>query len=302
MRHGTGILLLALGALACRETPREPGMGGIRVVDDLGAEVRLQGPAMRIASLAPAYTEILFALGCGSRIVLKDGASDYPAEVSKIPAIDGMGLPAEPILSFRPDLVLAYQANPARLETLKKTGPSVASFDPRTIDDVFATIAKLGTLCGRPENASRLVASLKAQISRVRDRVNARAPVLLYVEVDGSDPSRPWTAGRGSFVDQIITSAGGKNIASDLGQAWVSLSAEEIVRRDPEAILLLGTEPRAGERDPERFAARPGWDRIRAVRERRVIADLPEALLVRPGPRLGQGIEALARRLHPEVW
>jgi len=303
MSRALFLIFLALTAsAACRNGTARERRPSLVVTDDLQKSVVLDRPARRIASLAPAYTEILFAVGCGDRIVVRDSRSDFPAEVSRRPATDGMSLPTEHILSFRPDLVLVYQANPARLDTLLRSGTAVASFDPRSFVQIEETVRKLGVLCGNTAQAEKVVSSMRSTLEDVRRRVGRLEKPLVYAEVDGSDPARPWTAGPGSYVNEIIELAGGANLAHDLGQSWGVLSQEEIIRRDPEVILIVGTgTDRAG--DPAaRFRERPGWDRIRAVARSRVVDDIPEALLSRPGPRLAEGLRALARELHPEAW
>jgi iron complex transport system substrate-binding protein len=119
----------------------------------------------------------------------------------------------------------------------------------------------------------------------------------VYYELDASDPANPYTAGPGTFVDLLISRAGGLNIASELEGQWVAISMEQLLVADP-AVILLG-DAAYGE-TPEKVAARPGWDALAAVRNGQVFA-FDDNLVSRPGPRLVDGLEALAKLLHPEL-
>ncbi len=296
------MLVCVLVIAACGREAAPEKRGGIRVKDDVGNLVVLEKPAERIASLAPAYTEILFAVGCGDRIVLRDENSDYPEAVRSVPFTDGMMLPAEHILSFKPDLVLAYQTSPPKLDPLSRAGCAVASFDPTTLDQVMQSIARIGALCGSGQPAERLAQSMTERIQHVTSAVSGQARPLVYAEVDGSDPSRPWTAGPGSLVDELIALAGGRNLAASIGRPWGVISVEEIIRRNPDVILRIGATGSASDDPIAGFRDRPGWSGLAAITGRRIIVDIPEALLSRPGPRLVDGLEALAKRLHPKAF
>jgi len=310
IRHTISLGLLF--ALACtgtkeysprelKENPSDPETK-LEFRDDNGSVIKLQGTAKRIASLAPSYTEILFALGCGESIVVRDIFSDYPSKALEIPSTDGINLSIEHILSFNPDLILAFKSNPARLDAARRTGIPVAVFKPGNMKEIFKTIRTLSSLCGRISGAAGVIEYMKKRISAVKKAVMGRKRPLVFVEVDGSDPNRPWTAGPGSFLDQIISMAGGRNLAHDIEEEWGVITAEEVVRRNPDFIvLLMGTESTA-RADTDRFRQRPGWSRINAVKNGNVISDIPQAKLSRPGPEIMDGLEALARKLHPEAF
>jgi iron complex transport system substrate-binding protein len=121
---------------------------------------------------------------------------------------------------------------------------------------------------------------------------------LVFAELDGSDPARPWTCGQGAFVDMLITLAGGRNLAASLSSHWVQISAEEIFRLDPDIILLMDT---AFGVTVESVAQRPGWVNLAAVRNGAVFA-IDTNLVLRPGPRLIDGLEAIAAITHPEAF
>jgi len=284
-----------------KENPSVPETE-LEISDDNGSVIKLRGPAKRIASLAPSYTGILFDLGCGKNIVVRDVFSDDPSKALEIPSTDGVNLSVEHILSFNPDLILAFKSNPARLDAAQRTGIPVAVFKPGNMEEIFKTIRTLSSLCGKEPAAAGVIESMKKRIKSVQNAVKGRKKPLVFVEVDGSDPNRPWTAGPGSFLDQIISMAGGKNLAHDIEEEWGVITAEEVVRRNPDFIvLLMGTESTA-RADTDRFRQRPGWSGINAVKNGNVISDIPQAKLSRPGPEIMDGLEALARKLHPEAF
>ena len=299
--------MLGLGACgSCNEeaSPRSTaGPGALAVKDDLGRRITLPRPARRIASLAPSNTETLFAVGCGDRVVLRDRLSSYPAAAGRLPATNPFHVSPEHVAGFSPDLVLLSHADASRVAALRRIGLQVAVFDPRNLDRVFANITAIGALCGARKRAERLVGRLRRRVRRVVTAVKGRPRPGVFIETDGTDPLKPWTAGRGSFVDELVTLAGGRNLANKLGRPYAQVNAEEVLRGDPELILVMGVD-RASRRmmgGLRRLRARPGWRELEAVRRGRVIDDIHADLLSRPGPRLVDGLEALARALHPEA-
>jgi iron complex transport system substrate-binding protein len=301
------VLLLALGTACSRgchheESPapsRPPS--AISVTDDQGHEALLQdGPARRIASLSPSNTELLYALGCGEKIVLRDRVSSYPPAVQRVPATDPFQLSPDHVAGFNPDLVLLSHADSARVKALRQLGLPVAVLVPRDLDGVLADVAIVGRLCGAASRARDLAARLRRRAEAVARRLRGRPRPSVFIETDGTDPLKPWTAGAASFVDGMLRLAGGRNVLDELKRAYAQVSAEEVLGRRPDFILVMGVTK--GLRGSVRLRAREGWNALAAVREGRVIDDIDGDLLSRPGPRLLDGVEALARRLHPEAY
>jgi len=299
------VLVLVLAVMALAACPQDrPGaegpraQGAIQVEDDLHQRLVLQRPARKIASLSPSNTEILFELGCGDRILLRDQLSSYPAAARALPATNAFNLSPEHIAGFSPDLVLLSHADQGRVAGLRRIGLAVATFDPRDLEGLYANIATIGRLCSASTKARETIVGLRARIGRVRAAVRGRPRPRVYVETDGTDPLKPWTAGKGSFVDQLIEIAGGKNIVADLDRPFAQISAEEIFSRDPDVIVVMdvGGAPGTG---GQRLRARTGWEDLRAVRSGRIVESIHADLLSRPGPRLVDGLELLARALHP---
>lgn len=297
------LLVLSLALSGCPE-PRPaskgkaPGPGAVRVTDDLGREVVLSAPALRVASLSPSNTEILFALGCGGAVVLRDTVSSYPEAVKALPATSPFRLSPEHVAGFSPDLVLLTHADLSRVAALRRVGLTVATYDPRTLKQLHRSVAAIGALCGQPARARELITTLRAQTEAVRAAVAGRPAPLVYVETDGSDPLKPWTAGTDSFVNQVLEAAGGRNLVRST-RPFLQINAEEVFTGNPDFILLMGVERRPGANGLALLRRRPGWKDLAAVKAGRVIDTIHPDLISRPGPRLMQGMQALARALHP---
>jgi iron complex transport system substrate-binding protein len=277
----------------------------ITLTDDLGRTVSLPAPARTVVSLAPSNTEILFAIGAGAQVVGRDLFSNYPPEALDVQDIGGsMGeYDLEAITALQPDLVLAQGGgfNPPELvASLEGLGLTVFALpNPASLEEMYANLETVAALTGRAPQAAALVDSLQARVAAV-DAVVAPLDDIpsVYYELDASDPANPYTAGPGTFVDLLIRRAGGRNIAGDLGGQWVAISMEQLLVADPDYILL--GDAAYGE-TPEKVAARPGWDSLAAVQEGKVFA-FDDDLVSRPGPRLVDGLEALAKLLHPDLF
>jgi len=299
----TMVPLLALVACHCEQSsPAPPGAAAVQITDDRGNRVALPRPAARIASLSPSNTEILFALGCGERVVLRDRVSSHPPRARRLPATNPFQVSPDHVAGFTPDLVLLSHGDASRIEALRRLGLAVAIFDPRTLDEVYGDIRAIGTLCGAARQADGLTRQLRQRVQAVVQRVRGRPRPSVFVETDGTDPLKPWTAGGGSFVDQMLALAGGRNVAAHLERPFVQVNAEEILAARPDMILVMGVERQGGPRGIERLRSRMGWSSLEAVRQGRVIDTIHADLLSRPGPRLVDGLEALARALHPEAF
>ena len=273
----------------------------IVLTDGAGREVTLPAPAQRVVSLAPSNTEILFAIGAGSQVVGRDMFSDYPEEAAGLADVGGsMGqYDTEAIVSLEPDLVLAAGiTSPETVSALEELGLTVFVLgNPLTLEDMYANLKTVAVLTGHEAEADALVADLQARVEAV-DAALADVtdrPTVFY-ELS-ADPSAPWTAGPGSFVDLLIQRAGGENVAAALDAPWGQMSLEDLLVIDPDFILL--GDSIWGE-SPETVAARPGWEALGAVQSGNVLP-FNDNLVSRPGPRLVDGLEALAKIFHPDL-
>jgi iron complex transport system substrate-binding protein len=296
-------ILIALTLAACAPASAQNASAGLTLTDGLGREVQLESPAQRVVSLAPSNTEILFALGAGDKVVGRDEFSDYPAEAKAIQSVGGsMGeYSLEAIVALKPDLVLASELNsPELVASLEKLGLTVYYLpNPKSFEELYVNLETIATLTGR--EATKLTDSLKARVTAVDEKIAPLSyrPVVFY-EIDATDPSKPYTAGMGNFIHLIINRAGGANFIELAGitDPYPQVSLEQLVVAPPDFIILgdsmWGTTP-------ETVATRPGWESLLAVTEGRVFP-FDDNLVSRPGPRLVDGLEALAMLLHPEVF
>jgi iron complex transport system substrate-binding protein len=274
----------------------------IVINDGAGHELTLDGPTERIVSLAPSNTEILFAIGAGGQLVGRDDFSDYPEEALDVESIGSTygELNVEAIVGLQPDVVLAAGITPPEhIQALEDVGlPVYVVGNPDDFPMLFDNLRAVGVLTGRNQEAETLTTDLEARYQSVTGAVAGADPVSLFYEVDGSDPTAPWTTGSGTFQQLMFELAGGQNIAADI-EGWGQLSLEQIVVADPQVIIFGG-----GPFVPttiESLKARAGWGGIRAVEEDRVY-DVNTDLLDLPGPRLVDGLEQVAHILHPEAF
>lgn len=264
------------------------------ITDDLGREVRIERPPTRIVSIAPSNTEVLYALGLADRVVGVDSYSNYPPEAAEKPQVGEYIAPdLERIVAAEPDLILATAAHREtvlpELETLRL--PTVV-IEPLNLDEVFASIELVGEITGESARAREVVCSLQTRVNAVEAAVAGAPSTRVFFELSPD----LFTTGPGSFIDDLITRAGGANIAAGVGEMWPQLSAEAVVTADPEVIILADHE--AGI-TPEQVVARPGWQGISAVAQRRIVPIVSD-LVARPGPRVVEGLEAIAAALHPD--
>ena len=276
---------------------------GITLTDGLGREVKLEGPAQRVVSLAPSITEMLFAVGAGSQTVGRDEASNYPDAALNVTSIGTTygDLNTEAIVALKPDLVIAAQANtPEQVKSLEDLGITVYYLkDPVTYAELFEQVELFGQLTGHEDEAKALAESLAARVDAVTQAVaNVTEKPKVFYEIDGTDASKPWTSGPGTFIDTMITMAGGVNIGGVLSTPYAQISAEEIVSQNPDFIVLGDA---AFGVTSESVAARAGWGDLTAVKNGNIFP-FDDSLASRPGPRLVDGLEQLAKLLHPELF
>ncbi len=258
--------------------------------DSRGVSVVIKAEPHRIVSLAPSNTEILFALGLGDRIVGVTSADNYPPAARKKTQIAGPNVNVEKVVAQRPDLVIGVGTLQADLlSRLSRLGIPVLSVDPKTLRQTLDAITLIGAATGRSPQARSIRARMESKIAGVKARAaKASSWPRVFVEIW----NKPlMTAGPNTFVDEMIRLAGGSNIAHDAKSGYVQFSEEALIARDPQVIITPnGTRAE--------ILARPRWRNLSAVKSRRVIAFNPD-LLVRPGPRLADGLEQLERVLHP---
>jgi len=251
----------------------------------------------RIVSLAPSITETVFALGFGNRLVGVTSHCDYPAEAKRLPKIgDFMSPSLEVIAAKQPDLVIGVTGatDPARAREIERLGIKITLVSVSSVSEILSSFKHIAALLGDPDAGATLVEKITAQFGKVKRRI-APAPrrsTLLAVGL------RPLVAvGGKNFLDELITLAGGENIAGNASQPWLNLPDEYVVAKAPQVIIQAGMGSDASR--PTRQ-----WSDLKsipAVKERRVYTYNSDKIL-RPGPRIGEGLEEIARLIHPECF
>lgn len=274
----------------------------LTLVDGMGREVVLPSPAQRIVSIAPSNTEILFAIGAGDQVIGRDEISDYPPEALEVTSIGSTygELNTEAILVLEPDLVLAATiTSPEQVQTLEVLGiPVFLLANPEDFSGLLENIRVVGILTGHEAGAEALALGLDARVEAVTQKAAGAALVSVFYEVDGTDPTAPWTTGAGTFQDVLIGLVGGENIAADIA-GWGQMSLEEIVTRDPQ-VVIFGEGPWVPT-TVESYSDRSGWGEIAAVVDGRVYG-IDTNWVDRPGPRLVDALEEMALMIHPELF
>jgi iron complex transport system substrate-binding protein len=240
---------------------------------------------------------MLFALGVGNEVVGVSQYCDYPPQVRRLPKVGSFITPnLEAIVALRPTLVIGLptSSDVREIRALRSMRVATLMVDDGSVAAIETSIEKIGEATGRRHNARELVAQIRSRIRGIEERLSGVQPRRVLMVV-GHQPLV--AVGRGTYLDELLTLAHGRNIAGFSTQSWPRLSLEYIVAVRPEIILdgQMGTDPRA----PARFWSR--YPSIPAVRERRVFG-YPDDPTLHPGPRVPQTLELLARLLHPEAF
>ncbi len=315
------ILIMLLGACSSKEKPTDkdvafgkstdtldapivPEHVNLQIEDGLGRTITIAATPQRIISLAPSNTEYLFALGAGEQLVGRDSFSDYPEAANAITDIGGGWgeLDIETILSLEPDLVLAADITaPEQIQALEKLGFTVfVVANPNNLSEMLETMRLIAQITGHTNETKTLITELSSRITAIEEKIAyAQTTPLVFYELDATDPNSPWTAGPGTFIETLITQAGGTNIGSTLEGAWAQISIEALLIENPD-IIILGDFTWGGI-TPDAVAGRAGWETLSAVQNSQVFT-IDDNLISRPSPRMVDGLEALANLIHPELF
>ncbi len=301
-KYFLSLLALILILSAC-SSPAAQSSGPISLTDGLKRTITLSKPAQRIVSLAPSNTEILYAIGAAGQVVGRDEFSDYPAEAKNLPSVGGSfgKYNYEAVVNLKPDLVLAAEINtPEQVDALQKLGLTVYYLsNPTTLDGMYQNLDIVAQLSGHTKEANTLIDGLKKRVEAVQTKVKeAKMTPSVFYELDATNPSAPYTAGPGTFVSLLIQMAGGKNLGDSLDKAWAEISMEKLLVSNPDLIIL--GDSAYGE-TPQKVAQRAGWNVLQAVKNQKVYT-FDDNLVSRPGPRLVDGLEAMAKLVHPELF
>jgi iron complex transport system substrate-binding protein len=290
--------VLAAAAAACGAVAVAASARGRQIVDATGRRVSVPSAPQRVVSLAPSVTETVYSIGAGDVVAGVTDFTDWPPEAQRRPSVGGIvDASLEKIVSLHPDLVIATRELNRKdtVDALERLGIPVFVVDPHGLDGVVEAVRQVGHALNRSPDADRLADHLQARRAdvAVRVRLLPRPRVLLVIW-----PDPVVTVGRGAFITDVITAAGGQSVTEDLAQPYPEVSLEEVLRRRPEWLLLPanGHQP-ISLADLER---RPGWDRVDAVRQHHVISY--DERLDHSSPRAFDALEDLARKLHPGAF
>ncbi len=313
------VLMLALvGLVACSQDSPDPGQDVVEpnnqdgtngeIVEDIvtfpleiedafGNIVTIEEAPERIVSMAPSNTEILYALGLADKIVGVSAYCDYPEEALEVEKIgDYLATNFEKVIELEPDLIVNYgMLEDDASQILSATGIPVISYMPESIDEVLETIYQIAIATDSLEAGNRLIESMEEHRDEIVAKVQDAEPVKVFYEI-WHDPLM--AAGAGSFVDGLLYSINGINVASDAEGEYPNYDVEQLIENDPEVYLTANDFP---DKTAESIAARPGYDNITAIKNGDVYL-LDGNIISRSGPRIVEALELVARAVHPQAF
>jgi len=292
-------VLLFATAFACDSGKRVQPEGPVTRImkDDLGRSVSLPLPVKRVVSLAPNLTEIVFAVGGGDRLVGRTSYCDYPPEAKSVQVIGDTGTPnLERIIAVKPQVVLVSTSSQLEVFTQQLQNQNIAVFvtDPHDLEGIFRSMDQIGEMLGEKEQAAQLVQKLRDRTNAVAAAVKQKQPVKVFYQVS-AEPL--YTIGREAFVTDLIRRAGGVSVTAEVPGAWPKYSAESALAAKPEAIIL----PTGGSMGAANSAFTDALRQSPAALGGRVYK-INDDHLARPGPRVVDGLEEIARALHPDAF
>ena len=265
----------------------------MKITDMTGREIVLDKKVTRVVALAPADCEILYALGAGSTLVGRGEYCDYPAEVQNVPAVQsGSATNVEQIIALSPQVLImaTMDQTDEQVAALEKAGIRVVVSDAHDIAGTYEAIELLGTLTGREKEADTLVGDMKETFAALAVKAGAGIGKSVYFEVSPLQFGL-WTAGKGSFMNEIADMLKLTNIFGDVS-AWAEVTEEQVIERNPDFIVTVAMYFGEGPKPEEEILSRAAWKNIKAVKNEKVL-NLWNNELSRPGPRLAEGAEML---------
>ena len=287
--------LLLAGSALCAEAETDV----ITVTDMTGREIVLDRPASRVIALSAADCENLYAIGAGDLLVGRGEYCNYPEEVLELPAVQsGENMNLEEILALEPDVLLMSTMGQTKeqVQALEDNGVKVVVSDAADIEGVYASLAVLGQLTGHEEEAAAVEDGMKAVFEELREKAEAAGETkTVYFEVSPLEYGL-WTAGEGTFMNEIAEMVGLKNVFADV-TGWAEVSQEQVLEANPDIIVTIAMYFGEGPTPEEEIAGREGWDQVAAV-QNGAILNLQNDELSRPAVRLADG----ARMLFDFAW
>ncbi|MBC3795977.1 ABC transporter substrate-binding protein [Acetobacterium tundrae] len=269
----------------------------LTITDDSGTAITIDKEPQKIVSLSPSDTEIIFAIGEGSKLVGRTDYCDYPEEASAVTSIGSFSSPnLEKIIELAPDIVMSSDfVSDEMSQQLKAIGAQVIVVNPTSIDGVMNNIVMAGEISNANDKAKEVVEGMEKQ----RQELIAKAATIKEPKSVFIDIGKFYTAGPGSMLDSMLTDLNAKNIAADATSQWAQLSTEAIIADNPDVYISLYTKP-------DVIKATPGFDKINAIANNNIVYFeylTPESDMVqRPGPRIIEGMALLAQSIYPDVF
>ena len=292
------VIIVCLALLSACTPKGTANPGATReITDDAGRRVSVPATVDRVVSLAPNLTEIVFAVGAGDRLVGRTSYCDFPAEAKAIAEVgDTLHPSLERIIALKPQVVLVSTASQLEVFTNQLQGQNIAVFvtDPHDLEGVFRSIGQIGEIVGETDQANLLVQKLRERTNAVEQAVKPKKPVRVFYQVSG-EPL--YTAGHEAFVTDLMRRAGALSVTADIPGAWPKYSNESALAARPEAIIL----PSGGSMGEANSNVAEALRQSPAVLEGRVYK-INDDHLARPGPRSVDGLEEMARALHPDAF
>ncbi len=280
-------LILICPVLGCAED------AAVTVTDMTGREITLDAPATRVVALTASDCEILYALGAGDTLVGRGEYCDYPEDVQAVPSVQsGYETNVEQIIALEPQVVLmaTMAQTKEQVEALEAAGVHVIVSDAQDIAGVYTAIELIGAVTGKNDEAAALIAGMKDSFAAIAAKAEGDGSKTVYFEVSPLEYGL-WTAGKGTFMDELAQMIGLKNAFEDV-EGWAAISEEQVLERDPDYIVTISMYYGEGPTPVEEIMNRKGWQELKAVKNGAVFnADSNE--VSRPGPRLVDAAQAL---------
>lgn len=308
-------ILLTFGVLAgCGETKTENNAKEqstaqeaafpITIKDALDQEVVIEEKPEKLVSLMPSNTEIVFALGLGEELVGVSDYDNYPKEAMEKENVGGMEFNVEKIISLNPDIVLAHASSAHNstegLQQIRDAGIEVVVVnDASSFEDVYKSMEMIGQATGAEKEADKLVSDMKEKLASIKEKattISDNEKKSVYIEV--SEEPNLFTTGKNTFMQEMLDTINAKNIISEEG--WIQVDQEAVIAANPDAIIT--TYGAYSEKSPiDQINSRKGWQEITAVKEKQIV-DVDSDMVTRSGPRLVEGVEAVAKAVYPDVF
>jgi len=266
----------------------------VTIVDMLGREVSIEAAPEKVVALSSGECELVYALGGGDLLVGRGEYCDFPSDALDIPSVQsGYEINVEQILALQPDLIVTSDMDtaPEVIEQLEKAGIPVLESTETDINGVYTSIENMGKALGKSEAAASIITDMHSTFEKVQEKALGHDAKTVYFEVSPLEWGL-WTAGKGTFMDEIATMCGLENCFADV-DGWAEISEEQVLERNPDIIVTISMYYGEGPTPVEEILGRPGWENVSAVANNAIL-NLQNNELSRPANRLAEGASMLA--------